>query len=459
MPTDINLNLQELLRDPRETLSTEIKNWLDPADKDHRALVAKACIALANHGGGHLIIGFTEDGDGYREADNRPGKLDAFSTDWVNEIVGRYAEPPFHCDVRHTESPSIGGLFPVVTILGGHRVPIIVKKSGPGERVIHQGPPYIRRPGPKSEPPQSAQEWQELLRRCIVNGREEMLDQLRAVLTGQPISRLMAPAEEDALLAVPAEEDALLQWRDNGVERWREVVKGVTPENPASCSHGFWTIGYQLYGEVRPRRGQELIDMLRQAKVRHTGWPEWWVPTKQDIEPYPHGDNIECWIARDGGVLHDDPSHADFWRAHPEGRMFLLRGYAEDALDETDPGSVFSLTTPVWRVGESLLHASNVAAILAADDDQAEVEIILQWTGLQGRQLKAIGSTRFLMDRWQSNQDAIETRGRFRAANLPDILPEAVQELTLPLYESFAFFKPPAEMFAEDLALMRRNQF
>ncbi len=449
MPTDIDRNLQDLLRDPRETLSTEIKNWLDPTDNEHRAHVAKACIALANHGGGHLIIGFTEDGDGYREADDRPDRLDAFNTDWVNETVSRYAEPPFHCDVRHIESPSTGGVFPVVTIPGGHRIPIIAKRSGPGDRVIRQGAPYIRRPGPRSEPPQSAQEWQDLMRRCLVNGREEMLDQLRMILAGQPISRL----------AVPAEEDALLRWRDHGVERWREVVEGVPPENPASCSHGFCTIGYQLYGEVRPRRGQELIDMLRQAKVRHTGWPEWWVPGRQDIDPYPHGDNIECWIARDGEVFHDDPSHADFWHAHPEGRMFLLRGYAEDALDEIEPGSVFSLTTPVWRVGESLLHTSNVAAILAADDDQAEVEIILQWTGLQGRRLKAIGSTRILMDRWQSNQDAIETRGRFRAANLPDVLPEAVQELTLPLYESFAFFRPPAEMFAEELALMRRNQF
>ncbi|NQV87738.1 MAG: hypothetical protein HQ492_11750 [Woeseiaceae bacterium] len=449
MPTDINRNLQELLRDPRETLSTEIKNWLEPTNNGHRALVAKACIALANHGGGHLIIGFTTDGDGYREADDRPGRLDAFSTDWVNEIVERYAEPPFHCDVRHIESPSIGGVFPVVTIPGGHRIPIIAKRSGPGERVIRQGPPYIRRPGPRSEPPRSAQEWQDLMRRCLVNGREEMLDQLRMVLAGQSISRL----------TVPAEDDVLLRWRNYGAERWREVVEGVPPENPASCSHGFCTIGYQIHGEVRPRRGQELIELLRQAKVRHTGWPEWWVPDLQDIAPYPHGDNIECWIARDGEVLRDDPSHADFWRAHPEGRMFLLRGYAEDALDNTEPGSVFSLTTPVWRVGESLLHSSNVAAILAADDDQAEVEILLQWTGLQGRRLSAIGTTRILMDRWQSNQDAIEIRGRFRAADLPDILPEAVQELTLPLYESFAFFRPPTEMFAEELALMRRHQF
>ena len=71
MPTDIDRNLQDLLRDPRETLSNEIKNWLDPTDNEHRAHVAKACIALANHGGGHLIIGLTADGDGYREADAR----------------------------------------------------------------------------------------------------------------------------------------------------------------------------------------------------------------------------------------------------------------------------------------------------------------------------------------------------------------------------------------------------
>jgi hypothetical protein len=438
-----------LLRDPRETLSTEIKNWLDPTDNEHRAHVAKACIALANHGGGHLIIGLTADGDGYREADVRPGSLDTFSTDWVNEIVSRYAEPPFHCEVRHIESPSLGGVFPVVTIPGGHTIPIIAKRSGPGERVIHQGPPYIRRPGPGSEAPQSAHEWQDLMRRCLVNGREEMLNQLRAVLAGQPISRL----------AVPEEEETLLRWRDDSVERWRELVEDVPPEDPASCSNGFWTIGYQLHSEARPLRGQELIDMLRLAKVRHTGWPEWLIPSLPGIDPYPHGNAIECWIARDGEVLHDDPSHADFWRAHPEGRMFLLRGYAEDALGETEPGSVFSLTTPVWRVGESLLHASNVAAILAADDDQAEVEVILQWTGLQGRRLKAIESNRTLMDHWQSNQDAIETRSRFRVVDLPDVLPEAVQELTLPLYESFAFFRPPAEMFTEELALMRRHQF
>ena len=41
-----------------ETLDTEIKNWLDPANPHDQACIAKACIALYNHGGGKLILGF-----------------------------------------------------------------------------------------------------------------------------------------------------------------------------------------------------------------------------------------------------------------------------------------------------------------------------------------------------------------------------------------------------------------
>ncbi|MCV0369525.1 hypothetical protein [Filomicrobium sp.] len=52
--------LQPLLAEPREDLSVEYKGWLDLRTNDHRALLAKASIALANHGGGFIIIGFDE---------------------------------------------------------------------------------------------------------------------------------------------------------------------------------------------------------------------------------------------------------------------------------------------------------------------------------------------------------------------------------------------------------------
>jgi hypothetical protein len=50
---NLNALVRELLSEPRETLDVEHKEWLDLADNDHRATVAKEIIALANHGGGY----------------------------------------------------------------------------------------------------------------------------------------------------------------------------------------------------------------------------------------------------------------------------------------------------------------------------------------------------------------------------------------------------------------------
>src|SRR5262249_38282015 len=50
--------LLELLRNPAEDLSFEIKEWLDLRDNVHKAKLAQAIIALANHGGGALLLGY-----------------------------------------------------------------------------------------------------------------------------------------------------------------------------------------------------------------------------------------------------------------------------------------------------------------------------------------------------------------------------------------------------------------
>jgi predicted HTH transcriptional regulator len=49
-----------LLDFPREDMATEIKDWLNLGDSMVRAKLAKELIALANHGGGYLLFGFSE---------------------------------------------------------------------------------------------------------------------------------------------------------------------------------------------------------------------------------------------------------------------------------------------------------------------------------------------------------------------------------------------------------------
>ena len=62
MPIDTPSRLEDLLIDPREGLDVEFKNWLDLDSDEHKAVLAKALMAIANHGGGFVVIGFDETG-------------------------------------------------------------------------------------------------------------------------------------------------------------------------------------------------------------------------------------------------------------------------------------------------------------------------------------------------------------------------------------------------------------
>jgi predicted HTH transcriptional regulator len=54
------MQLQELVVHPREDLAIEIKGWLDLSNVADKANLAQSLMAMANHGGGFILIGFTE---------------------------------------------------------------------------------------------------------------------------------------------------------------------------------------------------------------------------------------------------------------------------------------------------------------------------------------------------------------------------------------------------------------
>jgi hypothetical protein len=98
--------LLELLRNPAEDLSFEIKEWLDLGNNAHKAKLAQAIIALANHGGGLLLLGYAQQPDGtFIPAEPRPANLSGYIADIVNDISRSYLNPPVHCQVRHVAHP------------------------------------------------------------------------------------------------------------------------------------------------------------------------------------------------------------------------------------------------------------------------------------------------------------------------------------------------------------------
>jgi len=160
---NIQRRLQALLAYPREDLDIELKGWLDLSSECDKSILAQAILALANSGGGYVLLGFAEEGGGWIPAEQYPSHLNGYTQDIVNGIVQRYADPPFHCEVYHALHPQSGLLFPIVTVPGGHKVPIRAKRDGPNGEHVRQNTYYIRGLGPTSEPPQFGQEYDELI--------------------------------------------------------------------------------------------------------------------------------------------------------------------------------------------------------------------------------------------------------------------------------------------------------
>lgn len=156
-------DLTRIVLDPEETLEIELKAWLDFSTVNHKAKLAKELIALANHGGGIVVLGIDDRTLGSIE---RPNGY-AIDTDTINGIVARYADPVFHCSVREVEG------HPVISVPGNHTVPIRATRGSPNGE-IQQHVYYIRRAGPNSEAPQNGLEWDVLIRRCIDNREAEL---------------------------------------------------------------------------------------------------------------------------------------------------------------------------------------------------------------------------------------------------------------------------------------------
>jgi hypothetical protein len=436
--------LADLLIDPHETLDVEHKEWIDlVGNNDHKATLAKALIALANHGGGFLIFGLAETAQGVVAASNRPADLSGYTPDSVNAAVAAYAEPSFHCDLSVVAGPD-GSLFPIASVPGGHHVPIRAKREGPNGLIVKQNSYYIRRPGPQSEIPQTGREWDALIRRCLSNAREELLDQMRGILRGDAANE---PSEDEFAAAT--------RWLEESLARWQQVVAGTPPDSSARFPGGHFAVAYLLSGNLTALSAGQVLEALHRGKVPHTGWPEFLVPSRVEIRPYIQDGNVECWIGRDGG--DHGPAHSDFWRVSTGGKFFIIRGHQEDDGRHGEARTAFDITLPTWRLGEALLHAANMAAEFG--DPAAQITILVEWTGLAGRALTHLERTHLLFDHHRAQQDVFRNGLVVQADKISEGLPELVARLIVPLYELFDFFRLPAALPAEELARMRANRF
>jgi hypothetical protein len=113
------------------------------------------------------------------------------------QAIRRYADPEFHVEVYRIAHPSTGVEHIVISVPGGQTVPVMSKRDCEG--VIAQN-----------------------LNRCVRAQREDMLDAIRAIVTGRvEVAAAAASAEDEFAAFVTAAR-----------QRWTELVTDLPAEMP-----------------------------------------------------------------------------------------------------------------------------------------------------------------------------------------------------------------------------------
>ena len=435
--------LQPLITEPREDLAYEYKDWLDLTSKEHKATLAKAAIALANHGGGFIVIGFAEQ-EQTLESRPRPEGILEITQDSVNAIIRRYADPEFHCELHNVPHPDTGVSHPVVIIPSTLTVPVMSRRDYQGE--IAQNSCYVRKPGPRSEQPQTAEEWRTLINRCVRANQDELLEAIRSIVTGRV----------ETQDSIPNALDDLQDYCTAAHGRWEELVSGEDDHSPARFPHGYYEMAFSLVGATPANSLGELQNRLSDAgRVDLSGWPPFLYASGQ---ARPHDDFVEAWLGQPdhNGRRHRESYQYDFWRASRDGKLYTIRGYREDAeRDHKPPDRMFHITLPIWRVGEGLLFANRFAATFEEVD---QIAVYCRFAGLENR---CLVSTHFFnallrMGDPCSTGEVILT-GQITQQQVQDNLAEVIHPLLRPLYEKFDFYELSFDQVAQELQRLRRG--
>ena len=423
-------NPERYLLNPIEDLDAEYKGWLDLRDEGNRATIAKAVIALANHGGGVLVLGFEEQPSGL-VARPKPAPFPDVTQDDVNAAVQRYAEPQLHCRLYSVRHPNGNSIHPVIRVPGGD-VPVMSKRDQQ-EGGLRQHKVYVRKPGPKSEEPQSATEWRTLLSRCVWANREEILDSIRGIVLG----RVEASGSDQTSVEPEG-------FMNSSRKNWMELVKNQPKGAPNRFPDGYYEFAIAP-GNPQPAISlSELKDRLAVAQgFKTSGWPPFLDIGVEGGKPYAFEGCIEAWLGRPSPKkIFNDPSHTDFWRASRFGQLYIIRGYAEDSGEwvgsfQRNPGTTFAINIAVIRVWEYLRFASHFFKTFM---DVEEVVIRCRYTGLSGRTLINSANPIFSFDQGVSQVGEIPLTGQFTLRQLEDNMIEVLQQLMAPLFEHFDFY-------------------
>ena len=440
--------IQALVDRPNESLSIELKRWINPDQPEGAAKIVKTALALRNHGGGYLVIGFDDNTHG-PDQDNAPQDVQAaFHIDKIQALISRYASEPFEVSV---EFPERGGQpYPVLVVPPGVKTPVAAKADLPSadrrSALISMHDVYIRSLRSNNTPSTTKatwRDWPSIIEVCFDNREADIGRFLRRHLGGLPpeVVQEFLGSIASGLQPEVTTEDRLKSYLQESGGRYAAVVGEQGVQLPI---HGAWEVGLLFIGDDIPLHlaDQAFLNLLNSSNPRYTGWPVWLDSRNfayENAEPYPFEDAWEAFVDI---RVPNWINHIDFMRLDPTGQFYLRRVFDEDIQEQNlEPMKYLDFTPPIKGVAEAIAVGLAFAKAMECDPEKTQLAFGFRWTKLQGRRLASlVEPARYIPPEGPARQDEVFAFVEVPLETPLSALGEFVNRAVKPLFRVFNGF-------------------
>lgn len=447
--------IRELVERPGESLSIELKRWIDLNTSDGIAKIVKTALALRNHGGGYIVIGF-DNTTLEPDANNIPENVrEHFHIDKIQGLISKYASEPFEVSVEFPERE--GQIYPVIVIPAGVKTPVAVKSDlhESNRKIIKVDTVYIRSLKANNTPSTTQatwKDWPKIVEVCFDNREADIGRFLRRHLGGLSPKIIHEFASAISQPAEPSNEELLRRYLQESEKRYETVVNERKLGLP---NHGVWEVALLFVGEIPQHSANTaFLNLLDSNNPNYTGWPVWLDSrgfSDKESHPYVFNGVWESLIVSMGTSWSDQ---IDFMRLDPKGRFYLRRALQDDISGSSrapEPLTVLDFGLPVIRTAEAIAVGIAFGKAMGCDQEKTQLSFAFKWTKLHRRKLVSWADrARYISPRGLAYQDEVLTFVNVPLETPLSALGDYVKRVVDPLFEIFDGFYLSNEVI-EDL--------
>lgn len=434
------------LREPEESEALELKCWMDLRENNRaKNTVAREVAALANSGGEWLVFGID---DKTLDIDPKtPEDIAGFDRDLINGFIEPRVDPAVHCRVVHAKHQDSGRHVLAVSVPGHSGVPHMMRKGGDTEDGEHFEPHevLIRKPGPKSEKPHTAQEWRRLLTNCVVKLQSELM----------PAIELRAADPEDHDTAKATDRRDVIALRDSlFASLIRPIEQSWSYIQASPFAKGRVSLSFMRVREGKTFAPDDLTAALREIPQSKLILNPWCADFRGADKPRVSelGDAVRCYIDFESST---GTSRLEFWYADEHLSLCYITPFAEDCGSyDLEPGTALRLDHNAVLIQESLFVLQGL--LDRVDADSREYVANVHWHGLKDRVLfKPTWSSEY-EQRGQAHVESASTFAKFNANELRSEHVGVIRDLLTPLAVEFDDFTLSSDYVRQQLLRLSR---